>query len=81
MGAPRTHMGFPMFESIDPIGSEAERLLPDADAVFGALAHASRRHILVVLHVRGSEMTGGGAARFGRSWPTTTRWLPRVSCS
>ncbi|MBL8858145.1 MAG: helix-turn-helix transcriptional regulator [Planctomycetes bacterium] len=56
--------------------SDSERKLADIDAVFSALAHASRRHILLVLHFRGGEMTAGEiAARFGCSWPTTTRHL------
>jgi DNA-binding transcriptional ArsR family regulator len=46
------------------------------EAVFGALAHQSRRTILLVLLVRGGEMTSGEiAARFDCSWPTTTRHL------
>ena len=46
------------------------------DAVFGALAHRSRRTILSVLHARGGEMTSGAiAARFDCSWPTTTQHL------
>jgi DNA-binding transcriptional ArsR family regulator len=46
------------------------------EAVFGALAHQSRRTILIVLLARGGEMTSGGiAARFDCSWPTTTRHL------
>jgi DNA-binding transcriptional ArsR family regulator len=56
--------------------SKAARELADVEAVFGALAHASRRHILLVLHFRGGEMTAGDiAGRFGCSWPTTTRHL------
>jgi len=56
--------------------SNAERWLADVEAVFGALSHASRRHILLVLHVRGGEMTAGEIAdRFACSWPTTTRHL------
>ncbi len=56
--------------------SAAERELEDVAAVFGALANASRRHILLVLHFRGGEMTAGEiAGRFGCSWPTTTRHL------
>lgn len=44
--------------------------------MFSALAHASRRHILLVLHYRGGEMTAGEiAGRFGCSWPTTSRHL------
>lgn len=56
--------------------SKAESDLADAEAVFGALANASRRHILLVLHFRGGEMTAGDiAARFACRWPTTTRHL------
>ena len=54
----------------------AKRELEDLEAVFSALANASRRHILMVLHFRGGEMTAGEiAGRFGCSWPTTTRHL------
>ena len=59
-----------------PKPSNAEKFLADVDTVFGALAHASRRHILLVLHFRGGEMTAGDiAGRFECSWPTTTRHL------
>lgn len=54
----------------------AARELEDYEAVFHALAHPSRRHVLLVLHFRGGEMTAGAiAARFECSWPTTTRHL------
>jgi DNA-binding transcriptional ArsR family regulator len=50
--------------------------LDDFDAVFGALAHRSRRTILAVLRARGGEMTSGAiAARFEHSWPTTSQHL------
>ena len=50
--------------------------LEDLDAVFAALAHQSRRTILLVLHARGGRMTSGEiAARFDYSWPTITRHL------
>ncbi len=50
--------------------------LADFDAVFGALAHRSRRMILSVLHARGGEMTSGAiAARFEHSWPTISGHL------
>jgi DNA-binding transcriptional ArsR family regulator len=49
--------------------------LDDIDAVFGALAHASRRHILQVLAARGTMTAGELSARFSHSWPTTTRHL------
>ena len=54
----------------------AEQELAELEHVFGALAHGSRRHILLVLHARGGEMTAGDIAnRFECSWPTTTRHL------
>lgn len=44
--------------------------------MFDALSHASRRHILLVLHFRGGELTAGEIAdRFACSWPTTSRHL------
>lgn len=44
--------------------------------MFKALAHASRRHVLLVLHFRGGAMTAGEIAqRFACAWPTTTRHL------
>jgi DNA-binding transcriptional ArsR family regulator len=50
--------------------------LDDIDAVFGALASASRRMILLVLLARGGEMTSGAiAARFDHSWPTISQHL------
>lgn len=50
--------------------------LDDLERVFAALAHASRRHVLLVLRFRGGAMTAGEiAARFRCSWPTTTRHL------
>jgi DNA-binding transcriptional ArsR family regulator len=56
--------------------SRAERELAELEAVFTALAHPSRRHILLVLRFRGGEMTAGEIAdRFACSWPTTTRHL------
>ncbi|MBI3722770.1 helix-turn-helix transcriptional regulator [bacterium] len=56
--------------------SKGERELEDLQAVFAALAHETRRHILIVLRFRGGRMTAGEiAARFHCSWPTTTRHL------
>jgi DNA-binding transcriptional ArsR family regulator len=56
--------------------SPAERELVDTESIFAALAHASRRQILLVLKFRGGEMTAGEIAnRFACSWPTTTRHL------
>jgi len=59
--------------------NRAERELADLEAVFTALAHASRRHILIVLNARGGSMTAGDIAdRFACSWPTTTRHLRQL---
>ena len=56
--------------------SPAEQELADVADVFSALAHASRRHILLVLRFRGGAMTAGEiATRFACSWPTTSRHL------
>lgn len=50
--------------------------LDEVERVFTALAHASRRHILGVLKVRGGRVKAGDIARrFACSWPTTTRHL------
>lgn len=50
--------------------------LDDFERVFGALAHETRRHVLVVLSARGGAMTSGEiAGRFHHSWPTVTRHL------
>ncbi len=50
--------------------------LREIDRVLRALAHASRRHILVVLNARGGRMPAGAIAeRFSCAWPTTTRHL------
>jgi DNA-binding transcriptional ArsR family regulator len=50
--------------------------LDDLDALFAALAHPVRRHVLQVLHARGGSLTAGELARrFSHSWPTTTRQL------
>ena len=44
--------------------------------VMSALAHPSRRQILLVLHARGDRVNAGEIARrFSCSWPTTTRHL------
>lgn len=52
------------------------RELAEIDAVFAALAHAVRRHILQVLVARNGAMTAGELSRrFEHSWPTTTRHL------
>ena len=53
-----------------------QRQLDDLERVFRALAHASRRHVLIVLNARGGLMTAGDIARrFSCTWPTTSRHL------
>lgn len=53
--------------------------LKDLDEVCRALAHPSRRHILVVMKARGGQMTAGDIAkRFSCSWPTTSRHLKQL---
>jgi DNA-binding transcriptional ArsR family regulator len=50
--------------------------LDDVEAVFEALAHEARRHIVLLLGHLGGELPSGYlAARFQHSWPTTTRHL------
>lgn len=52
------------------------------DGIFRALAHESRRQIVLVLHYRGGRMTAGQIAdRFACSWPTTTRHLRVLEAS
>lgn len=54
----------------------AERELEEIDSVFKALAHPSRRHILIVIEVHGGRITAGKIAdRFAHSWPTISRHL------
>ena len=58
------------------IRPDAARALAEVEVVMDALAHASRRHVLLVLHFRGGELTAGKIAeRFACSWPTTSRHL------
>jgi DNA-binding transcriptional ArsR family regulator len=50
--------------------------LDEIDAVFDALAHATRRQIILLLSYHGPELPSGYLAqRFAHSWPTTTRHL------
>src|SRR5215831_14341634 len=50
--------------------------LAEVDAVFGALAHAARRQLVLLLSYFGPELPSGYLARrFSHSWPTTTRHL------
>jgi len=50
--------------------------LEEVEAVFMALSHEARRHILLILSHLGGELPSGYLAkRFQHSWPTTTRHL------
>jgi DNA-binding transcriptional ArsR family regulator len=50
--------------------------LEEYEAVFDALAHEARRHIVQLLAHYGPELPSGYLAqRFTHSWPTTTRHL------
>jgi hypothetical protein len=50
--------------------------LEEIDAVFFALGHQARRHIVLLLNTSGGELPSGYLAkRFHHSWPTTTRHL------
>jgi DNA-binding transcriptional ArsR family regulator len=56
--------------------SKGDKELADLEEVFGALAHASRRQILLALWFRGGAMSAGQIAeRFSCKWPTITRHL------
>jgi DNA-binding transcriptional ArsR family regulator len=58
------------------VKTDPKRRLEELDAVFTALAHASRRQMLLTVYFWGGEMTAGEiAGRFGHAWPTTTRHL------
>ena len=55
---------------------DPKQRLADLEAVFGALSHAARRQILMIIHFWGGAMTAGEIdKRFGHAWPTTTRHL------
>jgi len=60
----------------------ARQRLEELDDVVAALAHASRRQILLVVHFRGGEMTAGEiASRFECAWPTISRHLSVLEAS
>ena len=59
--------------------SLAEKELDEFDKVFKALAHPTRRHILVVLKSRGDKMPAGDIVNaFSYKWPTMTRHLQKM---
>jgi DNA-binding transcriptional ArsR family regulator len=50
--------------------------MEEIEAVFMALSHEARRHLLLILSHLGGELPSGYlATRFHHSWPTTTRHL------
>src|SRR6266566_7205868 len=52
------------------------RSMEEIEAVFMALSHQARRHLLLILSHLGGELPSGYlATRFHHSWPTTTRHL------
>jgi len=53
----------------------SKKQLDDYEEVFWALAHASRRHIIVCLAKSGSMLGGQLADQLSCSWPTTTGHL------
>lgn len=55
---------------------DARAQLAELEAVVSALAHASRRQILLILQFRGGQMSAGDIAkRFHHAWPTISRHL------
>ena len=55
---------------------DAEKELAATQVVFEALAHPTRRHILLVLRFRGGRMSAGDiAARFSCGWSTVSNHL------
>ncbi len=54
----------------------SKKELDEFEAIFRALAHASRRHIIVCLRQKDGPMLGGEIAdQLDCSWPTTTGHL------
>jgi DNA-binding transcriptional ArsR family regulator len=54
---------------------DAREKLEALEVVFTALAHASRRQILLTVHIRGGMSAGDIAGRFEYAWPTISRHL------
>jgi DNA-binding transcriptional ArsR family regulator len=62
--------------------SKSNHALADYDAVFAAVDSAARRQILMILHIRGDQMTSGEIAdRFSCAWATTSRHLRKLESS
>jgi len=58
--------------------SLGEKELDDYEKVFKALAHPTRRHILIILHSRGDQVTGKIVERIEDQWPTISRHLRQL---
>ena len=55
---------------------ESKQRFDAYEQVFGALAHAARRKVLLTIYFNGGSMTAGEiAAIFEHAWQTTTRHL------
>ena len=62
--------------------NRAEREAQELEAVFKAIAHHARRHILILIEAAGGRLSAGYIAeRFAHSWPTTTRHLKVLETS
>jgi DNA-binding transcriptional ArsR family regulator len=57
------------------LSSDARKRLEDIEAICAALAHASRRQILMTVHFREGMTAGDIAGRFHVAWPTISRHL------
>lgn len=57
----------------------SKKQLDDYETVFWALAHASRRHIIVCLSKNGPMLGGQLADQLTCSWPTTTGHLQTLT--
>ena len=56
--------------------ANAKRKLAELEAVLGAIAHESRRQILLTIWFRGGVMSAGDiAGRFHCAWPTISRHI------
>jgi DNA-binding transcriptional ArsR family regulator len=58
------------------VNEKPNRRVDAYEAVFGALACAARRRVLITIYFNSGAMTAGEiAATFDSAWPTTTRHL------
>ena len=57
------------------MSSDARKRLEEIEAICAALAHASRRQILMTVHFRDGMTAGDIAGRFHVAWPTISRHL------